>query len=59
MVKCDGDQECPYGGWLHPQCTNDLKDRTQEELDVMEEWYCEDCVFRIKNEEEEDKNIEG
>ena len=53
FVKCDGDQECPNGSWLHPQCTTDLRDRSKEELDVMDEWYCEDCLARIKREEEE------
>ena len=59
FVKCDGDEECPYGGWLHPQCTNDLKDKTREELDAIEEWYCEDCVQRINKEDEEDRLLEG
>ena len=47
FVKCDGDQECPNGSWLHPQCTSDLKDMPKAELDSIEEWYCEDCVARI------------
>lgn len=25
FVKCDADEECPNGGWLHPQCTTDLR----------------------------------
>ena len=53
FVKCDGDQECPNGSWLHPQCTSDLRDKSKEELDTMEEWYCEDCLARISREEEE------
>ncbi len=52
FVKCDGDQECPNGSWLHPQCTTDLRSKSKEELDKMEEWYCEDCVLRIRHEEE-------
>ena len=51
FVKCDGDQECPNGSWLHPQCTSDLRDKSKEELDAIEEWYCEDCVARINREE--------
>ena len=54
FVKCDGDDECVNGGWLHPECTNDLKSWSQAELDRMEEWHCEDCVKRIKREEEEE-----
>lgn len=54
MVKCDGDEECSNGGWVHPQCTTDLKDKSKEDLDNLQEWYCEDCVARIMKEEEED-----
>lgn len=52
FVKCDGDQECANGSWLHPQCTTDLRLKSKAELDSMEEWYCEDCVARIKREDE-------
>lgn len=31
------------GGWLHPECTNDLKDLSQEAIDAIDTWYCEDC----------------
>ncbi len=51
FVKCDGDQECINGSWLHPQCTTDLCVKTKAELDALEEWYCEDCVARIKRED--------
>ena len=57
FVKCDGDQECPNGSWLHPQCTTDLRSKTKEELDNMEEWYCEDCLARIRREEEEPATV--
>ena len=56
FVKCDGDQECPNGSWLHPQCTTDLRDKSKAELDIMEEWYCEDCLARISREEDEPAN---
>jgi hypothetical protein len=56
FVKCDGDQECPNGSWLHPQCTSDLRDKSKQELDTIEEWYCEDCVARIQREEEDLNN---
>ena len=57
FVKCDGDQECPNGSWLHPQCTTDLREKSKEELDTMEEWYCEDCLARIRREEEEHATV--
>lgn len=48
MVCCEaGEEKCVNGGWLHPECTNDLKHLTQEEIDAIEVWYCEDC--REKN----------
>lgn len=52
FVRCDGDEECTNGAWLHPQCTTDLRVKSKEELDAIEEWYCEDCVARIKKEDE-------
>ena len=58
FVKCDGDAECPNGGWMHPQCTNDLKNRTQDELNTIDEWYCEECVERIQHEQREDEEEE-
>ena len=51
FVKCDGEQECPNGSWLHPPCTTDLRHLSKKELDSIEEWYCEDCIARIKREE--------
>ena len=33
-----------------------MKDKTKEELDAIQEWYCEDCIARIKKEEDEEKN---
>lgn len=56
FVKCDGDQECTNGSWVHPQCTTDLKDKTKEELDEIQEWYCEDCIARIIKEEDDEDN---
>jgi hypothetical protein len=48
MVACEtGEELCPNKGWLHPQCTDDLKDLSKEEIDNMEIWYCMDC--RKKN----------
>jgi hypothetical protein len=44
------------GGWLHPQCTTDLSNKSKEEVDLIEEWYCEDCIQRIQNEDDEEKN---
>ena len=55
FVRCDGEQECPNGQWLHPQCTSDLRDKSKEQLDSIEQWYCEDCVARIHKEEQEEE----
>ena len=52
FVKCDGEQECPNGSWVHPQCTSDLRNKSKEELDAIEQWYCEDCIARIQAEDE-------
>ena len=57
FVKCDGDDECPNGGWLHPLCTIDLKDKPKEYLDDLDQWYCEDCRERIEREKEEDEDF--
>lgn len=44
MVACEnGEDLCPNKGWLHPQCTDDLKDLSKDEIDQMEIWYCMDC----------------
>jgi len=48
MVCCEtGDDDCPNGGWLHPECTKDLKDLSHEEIDAIEVWYCEDCQEKM------------
>lgn len=44
-------ENCINGGWLHPECTKDLKAMSQAEIDKLEKWYCEDCVERGKNQE--------
>lgn len=44
MVACEvGEEQCPNKGWLHPQCTDDLKDMSKEEIDKIDIWYCMDC----------------
>ena len=52
-VACEADEDCPNGGWLHPECTNDLRALTQEHIDSLDKWYCESCVERINKENEE------
>jgi hypothetical protein len=48
MVCCEsGEDNCNNGGWLHPECTRDLKHLTQEQIDAIEVWYCEDCQDKI------------
>ena len=44
MVACEvGEELCPNKGWLHPQCTDDLKDMSKEDIDQIDIWYCMDC----------------
>ena len=44
---CDGGEEnCPYGGWVHKNCFDDLKCLSQEEADRIDSWYCDAC--RVK-----------
>ena len=67
FVACEADAECPNGGWLHPECTDDLCNMTRAQIDNMIVWYCQDCrdkvpeIEAIKNEEEplEDDESEG
>lgn len=39
-VACEADEDCPNGGWLHPECTDDLCSFTKDVIDVLEMWYC-------------------
>lgn len=50
-----GEINCVNGGWLHPECTKDLKDLTQEQIDAIEVWYCEDCQEKINKSAEKKK----
>lgn len=45
MVGCENDEDnCVNGGWLHPECTTDLRNMTREEIEQhVEVYYCEDC----------------
>ena len=34
MVACEtGEDECPNGGWVHPQCTKDLNQLSMAQID--------------------------
>ena len=44
FVMCENETACPNGGWLHPECTRDLKQMSQEEIGKIDKWYCEDCL---------------
>ena len=41
---CENEDDCINGGWLHPECTSDLVKMSQEQIDKLDKWYCEDCV---------------
>jgi len=44
MVACEnGEDNCPNSGWVHPQCAEDLRNMTQEQIDQLDVWYCPDC----------------
>ena len=45
MVGCENDEDnCVNGGWLHPECTEDLRNMTREQIEQhVEVYYCEDC----------------
>lgn len=58
-VACEADEDCEHGGWLHPECTNDLRTLTQEAIDSLDQWYCESCVDRIRRENEEENYFQG
>ena len=57
-VACEADEDCPNGGWLHPECTNDLCSLTIEVIDQLDMWYCQHCVQRINKENEEPEEPE-
>lgn len=44
MVACEnGEDDCPNKGWLHPQCTDDLKHLSMDQIAEIDIWYCMDC----------------
>ena len=43
FVACEADEDCVNGGWLHPECTDDLCNMTRAQIDNMTYWVCQDC----------------
>jgi len=41
---------------LHPECTEDLKNKTQDFIDNLGPWYCEACTKRMNAEEASEKD---
>lgn len=41
-VACDG-PNCENNGWYHWKCIEELRFKTKQELDSMNEWYCPSC----------------
>ena len=39
FVMCESEDDCINGGWLHPECTRDLFQMTQEEIMKLDKWY--------------------
>ena len=57
FVACDGgEQDCPHGGWLHPECTEELRNLPREVIDSLEGWYCRDCEKRRAQDAEENSD---
>ena len=42
-MACEADEACVNGGWLHPECTDDLCNMTRAQIDNMTYWVCQDC----------------
>lgn len=53
FVACEAGDDCPFGGWLHPECTEDLRNISKEHIDNLDQWYCEACRRQIQQEDEE------
>jgi hypothetical protein len=57
FVACDsGEHDCPNGGWLHPECTEELKNLARDVIDNMGSWYCADCKQRMLTEEQQERD---
>lgn len=55
FVACEAEADCPFGGWLHPECTADLHNISKEHIDNLDKWYCQVCRQRIQQEDEEEQ----
>ena len=53
MICCKNEENCvgSNNGWFHPQCVEELKDKTKEELNIIE-FMCKECKEKIKKENE-------
>lgn len=58
FVACEAENDCPYRGWLHPECTEDLKNLSREVIDSLGAWYCAACAQRVKQEETSEKEVD-
>jgi len=56
FVACEAGSDCPYNGWLHPECTEDLKNKTQDYIDNLGAWYCQACTKRMNGDDSLDRN---
>ena len=46
FVACEGEDDCQYGGWLHPECTQTLAHLSKEQIDELGTWYCPSCTLK-------------
>lgn len=51
MIGCANESNCKYNGWFHPQCVDELKGMTKEEIeDENFQFTCRDCIRQMENE---------
>lgn len=43
FVECANGANCPYGGWFHLQCLQELKHLNKDQIEEMGEWRCKEC----------------
>lgn len=50
MIGCSNEDNCKYKGWFHPQCVDELKGMTKEEIeDENFNFTCRDCKRQMEN----------
>ncbi len=56
MVECSNASFCKYNGWFHPDCVEELKEKSKEEIeDENFKFTCDECRLMIEQGENIDK----